>query len=55
MKKMNTALMAAFVLTLGITAGAWAAPATTANVSVDSPYYGYIEKLSAMGLVLAYK
>lgn len=49
MKKMNTALLATFVLTLGMTAGAWAAPATTANVSVDSPYYGYIEKLSAMG------
>lgn len=49
MKKMNAALMAAFVLTLGMTTGAWAAPATTANVSVDSPYYGYIEKLSAMG------
>ena len=46
---MNTALLATFVLTLGMTTGAWAAPATTANVSVDSPYYGYIEKLSAMG------
>ena len=49
MKMMNTALLATFVLTLGITVEAWAAPATTANVSVDSPYYGYIEKLSAMG------
>ncbi len=38
MKKMNAALMAVFVLSLGMTTGAWAAPVTTANVSVDSPY-----------------
>ena len=41
--------MSAVLLSLGMTASVLAAPATTANVSVDSPYYGYIEKLSAMG------
>ena len=46
---MKTTLMSALMLSLGMTASVWAAPATTANVSVDSPYYGYIEKLSAMG------
>lgn len=49
MKTMKTTLMSAVLLSLGMTASVLAAPATTANVSVDSPYYGYIEKLSAMG------
>lgn len=40
---MKTTLMSALMLSLGMTASVWAAPATTANVSVDSPYYGYIE------------
>ena len=46
---MKKTLMSAIMLSLGMTASVLAAPATTANVSVDSPYYGYIEKLSAMG------
>lgn len=46
---MKKTLMSAVLLSLGVTASVLAAPATTANVSVDSPYYGYIEKLSAMG------
>ena len=49
MKTMKTTLMSAILMSLGMTASVLAAPATTANVSVDSPYYGYIEKLSAMG------
>ncbi len=38
----------AALLALGA-GSAFAATAATANVSVDSPYYSYIEKLSAMG------
>lgn len=42
-------LMGTVCLLLTVASGAQAAPPVTVNVPVDSAYYSYIDKLSAMG------
>ena len=43
------ALMGTACLLMIVASGAQAAPPVTVNVPVDSAYYSYIEKLSAIG------
>lgn len=42
-------LMGKVCLLMTVASGAQAAPPVTVNVPVDSAYYSYIDKLSAMG------